>query len=404
MTRTILFLMSDTGGGHRAACEAIAEAVHHLYPGQFRTIIEDIWTHRTPWPINRLPKTYPWLTGPGLPVWKAMWACSSRLPLHRLVPPLLAPLLANRMVAFLAQVRPDVVVSAHPLMNHLTIRWLRRAGMTCPLVTVITDMVAVHPLWVCPDVSLCLTPTDEARQTALHYGLPPDRVVVCGQPVRLGFSRPAADRETLRQRLGFQAGKPLVLLVGGGEGFGPLDKIARGLNRCTGIQMAVVCGRNQALKARLDAARWDIPVRIFGFVHNMPELMTAADLLVTKAGPGMLAEAFIAGTPVLIYGFIPGQETDNVHYVLRHRAGLYVDTPEAIAAQVQALFRPGNPTLAEMAGNAARLARPNAALEIARQICALAPPVPAEGDDVLRRLQRGMRSRLRSFARRVAVR
>ena len=62
-------------------------------------------------------------------------------------------------------------------------------------------------------------------------------------------------------------------------------------------------------------------VRIDGFVDNMPELMSASDLLVTKAGPGTLAEAFIAGLPVIIFGYTPGQETANVDYVLDHHAG-----------------------------------------------------------------------------------
>ncbi|HMR66642.1 MAG TPA: hypothetical protein PKE64_21725, partial [Anaerolineae bacterium] len=73
MQKRILFLMSDTGGGHRASAKAIKEAIDHLHPHKYDIWIEDIWQHHTCWPFNAIPRTYSWLTGPGLPVWKAMW-------------------------------------------------------------------------------------------------------------------------------------------------------------------------------------------------------------------------------------------------------------------------------------------------------------------------------------------
>ena len=81
----ILFLISDTGGGHRSSAEAIEEAIHHLYPNTYNTVIEDIWQNYTPWPINKLPKSYGWVVGPGLLIWKFMWFSSKYLQSHRLV-------------------------------------------------------------------------------------------------------------------------------------------------------------------------------------------------------------------------------------------------------------------------------------------------------------------------------
>ncbi|MCA9975497.1 MAG: glycosyltransferase, partial [Anaerolineales bacterium] len=83
-------------------------------------------------------------------------------------------------------------------------------------------------------------------------------------------------------------------------------------------QLIVVAGRNKELKQRLENVAWEIPAHIFGFVHNMPELMGAADILITKGGPGTISEAFIAGLPVIISGYIPGQEAGNVQYVLEN--------------------------------------------------------------------------------------
>jgi 1,2-diacylglycerol 3-beta-galactosyltransferase len=133
-------------------------------------------------------------------------------------------------------------------------------------------------------------------------------------------------------------------------------------------QLIIVAGRNAALKQQLDATTWEIPTQIYGFATNMPELMRASDALVTKAGPGTLSEAFIAGLPVIISGFIPGQEEGNVHYVLEHRAGAYASDPARIVSLIQEWLRPEDGTLSQMAANAAALARPEAALIIAQRL------------------------------------
>jgi 1,2-diacylglycerol 3-beta-galactosyltransferase len=125
------------------------------------------------------------------------------------------------------------------------------------------------------------------------------------------------------------------------------------------------------LKEKLEGVSWEIPTRIYGFVNNMPELMGAANILVTKAGPGTISEAFIANLPVILSGYIPGQETGNVTYVQEHRAGLLAEKPQEIANLVREWMEPDNPSLQEMARNAAALAKPEAALTIARKVCDL---------------------------------
>jgi 1,2-diacylglycerol 3-beta-galactosyltransferase len=160
--------------------------------------------------------------------------------------------------------------------------------------------------------------------------------------------------------------------MSGGEGFGQVFEVTRHLaGTLPQAQLLVIAGRNAALQARLEAVAWEIPTRIYGFVDNIPDLMQASDLLVTKAGPGTLSEAFSVALPVLLYGYIPGQEEGNVAYVQAHQAGAYAEAPEAIASLISTWLTPGNPALAEMASQAARLARPQAALAIAAQACEL---------------------------------
>lgn len=373
--------MSDTGGGHRASAEAIAEALEHLYPGRFETIIEDVWKKSTPFPFNRLPNTYGWLTGPGLPLWKTMWYSATHGRVQDWLFKSVNQLVRKQCIPYLRRKNPALVISVHPLMNHLGVAWMRAAGLGhVPFMTVVTDMVTFHPSWLCPDVDRCLVPTAEAYDRAVELGMPREKLAVCGQPVKLKFLHLSTDKAQVRRELGLDEAKRTVLLIGGGEGYGRLYHIARHVATAvagTGIQLLIVTGRNQRLRRRLENVAWEIPTHIYGFVHNMPQMMSAADMLITKAGPGTLSEAFIAGLPPIICGHIPGQEVGNVTYVQEHGAGAYAEDPSEIAALVRAWVDPSNPTLQQMAKQAARLARPRAALDIAQEVHdLLSPPVP----------------------------
>ena len=183
----------------------------------------------------------------------------------------------------------------------------------------------------------------------------------------------------VRSRLGLAPDRPLILMSGGGAGVGRLLPIARTVTHALRShqvqpQMAIVAGRNSVLERRLRAETWPIPVTVLGYVNNMAEWLAAADLLITKAGPGALAEAACLGTPALITGYIPGQEAGNVTWMVEHGAGVFEPEIDRIANRVVDLLRPGNPELASMSAAASTLAQPDAARQIAQAALELLIP------------------------------
>jgi predicted glycosyltransferase len=162
-------------------------------------------------------------------------------------------------------------------------------------------------------------------------------------------------------------------VVGGGEGVGKVYKIARAIAKAhLNAQIVLVAGRNKRLRRRLEKVTWEIPTTVFGFVTNMPELMGASDVIVTKAGPGTISEALITGLPILLSGFIPGQEEGNVEYVIDRGVGTWAEKPQLIASTLARWLQPENKTLIQMAQKAQKLGRPQAALDIAAEIYSLA--------------------------------
>ncbi len=163
---------------------------------------------------------------------------------------------------------------------------------------------------------------------------------------------------------------PAVLLVGGGDGIGKVAMIARTLGRTLAAsgkpigQMVVICGRNRRLQRKLEAEEWRVPVKVQGFVTNMSDWMGASDCIVTKAGPGTIAEALIRGLPILLSGYIPGQEQGNVPFVVDNAVGVYAKHPTEIAGHVARWFGPDRADLQTMANNAHALANPQSTYKI----------------------------------------
>ncbi len=372
--KRVLILMSETGGGHRAAAEAIQEGFGHLYGDAVTVTIVDAWKNHVAWPVNRVANTYGWLVNEALWLWKGVWLLKDQPRLVYQLLKLVYPMVAPGLLRLFRRQKPDIIVSVHPLLTQFPLMVLRLTRMRTPFVTVVTDMVTGYHTWYQARTTLCLVPTELAREQALSLGMPANKVEVVGQPVALKFAAGLGAKTYLRAKLGFNLDLPLILLVGGGEGYGRLEEIARCIaGRRPPAQLVVVTGRNKALREKLETTEWEIPTRIFGFVTNMPELMGATDIFITKAGPGSISEAFIAGLPLILYGYIPGQEEGNIHYVQESQAGVYIPEPEKIAELIAEWLQPGNPTLAEMAKNAKKLARPEAALLIARRIYELIP-------------------------------
>ncbi|MBE3559455.1 MAG: glycosyltransferase, partial [Ktedonobacteraceae bacterium] len=178
-------------------------------------------------------------------------------------------------------------------------------------------------------------------------------------------------KEQLYQKFELRSDLPVVLLVGGGDGAGGLRTAVQAISAARlPVQLIVVTGRNRRLYALLQSTRskLHVPAKIFGFVNNMPELMHAADVIITKAGPGTICEALACNLPIILSGFVPGQEEGNVEYIVKNKAGFLALDPESLIDTLRRLIKPGSPEMRQCVENARRISQPMAAFDIARYL------------------------------------
>ncbi|XVF89434.1 hypothetical protein PTKIN_Ptkin19aG0129900 [Pterospermum kingtungense] len=375
--KKVLILMSDTGGGHRASAEAIKAAFNEEFGDDYQVFITDLWSDHTPWPFNQLPKSYNFLVKHGS-LWRMTYYGTAPRVVHQSNFAATSTFIAREVAKGLMKYQPDIIISVHPLMQHVPLRILRAKGLLEKIVftTVVTDLSTCHPTWFHKLVTRCYCPSAEVAKRALKAGLQPSQLKVYGLPVRPSFVKPVRPKIELRRELGMDEDLPAVLLMGGGEGMGPIEATARALgnalyNEDLGEpigQILVICGRNKKLASKLLSNDWKIPVQVKGFVTKMEEAMGACDCIITKAGPGTIAEAMIRGLPIILNDYIAGQEVGNVPYVVENGCGKFSKSPKEIANIVSQWFGPNADELMAMSQNALKLARPDAVFKIVHDL------------------------------------
>ncbi|KAK4277264.1 hypothetical protein QN277_015282 [Acacia crassicarpa] len=375
--KKVLILMSDTGGGHRASAEAIKAAFHEEFGNDYQVFVTDLWSDHTPWPFNQLPRSYSFLVKHGS-LWKMMYYGTAPRVVHQSNFAATSTFIAREVAKGLMKYQPDIIISVHPLMQHVPLRILRAKGLLKKIVftTVVTDLSTCHPTWFHKLVTRCYCPSTEVAKRAQRAGLQPSQIKIYGLPVRPSFVKAVRPKDELRRELGMDEDLPAVLLMGGGEGMGPIEATARALGDLLYDenlggpvgQILVICGRNKKLVNKLLSIDWKIPVQVKGFVTKMEDCMGACDCIITKAGPGTIAEAMIRGLPIILNDYIAGQEAGNVPYVVENGCGKFSKSPKEIARIVADWFGPKAEELKIMSQNALKLAKPDAVFKIVHDL------------------------------------
>lgn len=381
--KKVLILMSDTGGGHRASAQAIDQALKEQFHGQFSVQIMDIWTDHANYPFNRFVPTYRYLAANPL-LWRLFYTYG-HFPPTKLFTEVWSK--QNSYQSFknaIVSADPDIVVSVHPLCQLMPLGIVGELNKNrkalnkgkIPFVTVVTDLGGAHSTWFDKRVDKCFIPSDEVYKIATKNGLKSDKLIQRGLPIRPQFWRSNnKSKEKMRHDLGLDPNAKTILLMGGGDGVGGLQgitkEVAKKLKQSSKpSQVVVICGHNKKVSKNLLDHAWpeNVKVHVKGFCNNIDEYMTASDCLVTKAGPGTIAEAMVRGLPIIISSFLPGQEAGNVPYVTNGGFGVYTgNNPTKIANTVFDFFH-NDKKLHSMSSQAMQLSRPDATKLIAKDL------------------------------------
>lgn len=234
--------------------------------------------------------------------------------------------------------KPDAVINTFPMAVMPELR--RQTGLQIPVFTVITDFV-LHDRWLHPEIDRYFVACEDLKTAIVRKGIPAERVKISGIPLRKAFCKPY-DKKQIFLRYRLDPSKEIVLVMAGAYGvMQSLEKICRALLPLEGIQIVLVCGKNQSLKGKMEAAfAQKSNVRIFGFIEHIEELMAVSSCMITKAGGITLAETLAMSLPVIIYRPLPGQEKENALFLAKKGAAMIAfNTAELVKNVRQILYK-----------------------------------------------------------------
>jgi processive 1,2-diacylglycerol beta-glucosyltransferase len=264
--------------------------------------------------------------------------------------------------------QPDTVVCTQAFPCGMVADFKRANNLKTRLIGVLTDF-APHSFWINEAVDYYIVPSVEARERFIRKGVNPDAIKVYGIPLRAKFSL-QLDRRPIAESLGFELDVPTVLVMGGGQGLGPIKKILKSLVKVDfKLQIIVLAGVNKKLikELRKVADKTDNKVLIYEFANNVDELMELATLIITKPGGMTTAECLAKGLPMVIVNPIPGQEMRNTDFLIKMGIGIRIDDTSDVGEEVDLLLKSPE-RLAAMSQAAYANAKPHAALDIAKLI------------------------------------
>ena len=364
MKKRILFIISDTGGGHRSAANAIAAELGEKAECR---LVDLLRSSGLPG-IRNAPELYGFFSSGHIWLHNLLFRLFDSMPVMNWVSSLLYKIARSRIQELIDDFLPDVVVVIHPLAVRPMCAFRDDTNASWPVVTVVTDLVSIHASWVSPRADLYLMPTPEAVKLAEKLGLSKEKVHLSGFPVHPRFLTPPLERAAAKELLGIDPGCFTALIASGGAGGGRVSELVDELESgCSACALLVVTGRNETLKKRLEQ-RSPQPqnTKIYGFVTNMELLMAACDVVVTKAGPGTIMEAAAFSRRLVLTGAVGLQETGNIDFVISSGLGVHCPRPGDAAREVSRMVanrQSSLPTGGKYAGTA----------DIAAQLLALQP-------------------------------
>ncbi|HYK20726.1 MAG TPA: glycosyltransferase [Pyrinomonadaceae bacterium] len=375
----ILIISSDTGGGHRSAAAAIVAGVQRFLDGESYAVRVVRAVEESHHLTAKLVRLYNWILRNRQDWMKYFYWCMNH------IRPETREFFHKRCMGYVAGLFerwcPHIVVSVHPLTQHLFGRVLKELNLAdrIPLVSVVTDpCYGFWKGWACDAVSLYLVASEEARQQLIDYGVAPERIKISGMPVHPKFAYPGEEAaQAARRALGLDPDKFTVFVNAGWIGGGNIPQIFRELVRGElDVQAIFLAGKNEDLRlvAESIAGEAPFPVKVIGYSDEIEQLMSAANVMISKLGGLTTFEALACRVPIIadvITEPMP-QEAGTAKLIAQRGAGVLLKRSSDVVAVVRRMME-DEVHYSRLRAATSTLAVPNATRQIVEEIAALIP-------------------------------
>ncbi len=319
MVNNILIISSDhTGHGHKSITESLCEK----FPDSVNIHVVDGFSLGGR-PLIKVGKSYGSITRNMEGLWEIIYDISANKP--SLINEIVEMTIKVKFLKLIRKINPDLILSVHPNFNGSILNILEKNRIRIPVITLIADLVSITPLWADNRADYIISPTKEAKEKCISYGVDEKKIKVLGFPVRSRFHG-ELEEQSFESKNDYTLDKPLkCLIMSGGEGVGNMKKIAQILLNNFNCTVSIVAGRNKALRKKLELSlneKYGDRVKVYGFLENVEELMLESDIAFTRGSPNVMMEVVSCNIPLVITGCLPGQEEGNPAFAESNNLGV----------------------------------------------------------------------------------
>ncbi len=325
----ILVIHATAGAGHKKAAEAVFHGLQNKGGHDVRLV--DALEYTNPFFKKAYPASYgflvtrmPWAWGILFAWMDFPWMQGVVHAVRRLY----NGFNARPLQQFLQHQQFDCIITTQFLSAEVCAYLKRRGQIKSKIICVVTDF-DVHRIWINAGIDIYTAACDYTKNKLIALGVPASQVFVTGIPTDPKFAR-CADVPSLREKLEVKAQELTVLIATGSFGMGPIEQL---INLLSGYQLLIVCGQNHVLYEHLKRFSSQ-KVHVLGLVDNMDELMSVADVMVTKPGGLSISEALVKKLPMIFFSAIPGQEANNIKVLKTYEVA---SAPSALSGIIETI-------------------------------------------------------------------
>ena len=362
--KNILIVTASMGSGHNKAANAVAEAIKRKYPvnkvdvvdfmstetGYFNSLVKDIYLKM----LDHTPSVY-----------EFFYKFTSDSTKGSTIQSVFAHAMKKDMRELINKYEADMIICTHPFPC-AAVSYLKQAGnINIPIVAIMTDF-CIHQFWLYKNMDIYFVASDELKQDLLKEGMLESRVFATGIPIAYKF-RLEYDKEEILAKNNLTADKPIALLMGGGLGLGGVKNALDQLEKLKiDLQILAVAGANVSLWSEINEyiSRSKHKIVVWGYSHNVQELMAISTFLISKPGALTISEALSMELPMILHNPIPGPEINNAKFVSQNGAAVWVKHQDTLDAVVREVLS-DKTILPRLKNSAKQLKKPFAADNIA---------------------------------------
>jgi UDP-N-acetylglucosamine:LPS N-acetylglucosamine transferase len=348
MAANILLLSTEyTGHGHRSISEALCQQFEN-YSSLVKVTKVDAFKIGG-FSVYLMGKIYSPLTTYARFIWKAYYYACHFHPSYMNAFGVFA--IRKRLLSIIAEIKPNIIVTLHPGYVGCVLDILEKEKIDIPVFVQIADLVSLNSIWADKRAQFTVCPTFEAKQTLIQYGVPENKIRVLGFPVRKQFCN---ENISLQDNIDKGNKKLKLLIINGCEKITHVIKIIETLLQMNDNQITFIAGQNKKLETKLKEVfypQYSNRLIIKGYISNLHDYMSDHDIIFTRAGPNILMEAISCCIPVVMTGFLPGQEEGNPDFITTHGLGLMCNRIENINSILNELISDNHRKLKEIQYN-----------------------------------------------------